>query len=147
MLLPILIPDHSEHPADSGRSPEDLLPLVPLAVCHRLLHHHCHGQCHHCRRCHPHSSSSVVGDADLHTLLRDEQAWAGVLPVHSLADGDGPGAGPQLLLLAHGVCVQEEFASGSENAAVRWRRNYFFLHTFHNISLFQANQVRCPVTP
>ena len=82
---------------------------------------------------HPYSS---IGDADLHTLLRDEQARAGVLPVHSLADGDGPGAGPQLLLLAHGVCVQEEFASRSENAGVRWRRNYSFLHTFHNISLF-----------
>ena len=81
-------------------------------------------------------SSSSVGDADLHTLLRDEQARAGVLPVHSLADGDGPGAGPQLLLLAHGVCVQEEFASGSEDAGVRWKRNYSFLHTFHNISLF-----------
>ena len=118
MLLLILLPDPSEHPADSGRSPEDLHPLVPLAVCHRLLHHHCHGQCHHCRSCHPHSPSSV-GDADLHTLLRDEQARAGALPVHSLADGDGPGAGPQLLLLAHSVCLQEEFASGSEDAGVR----------------------------
>ena len=67
--------------------------------------------------------SSSAGDADLHTLLRDEQARAGVLPVHSLADGDGPRAGPQLLLLAHSVCLQEEFASGSENAGVRWKRN------------------------
>ena len=139
MLLPILIPDHSEHPADSGRSPEDLLPLVPLAVCHRLLHHHCHGQCQHHRRCHPHSSSSV-GDADLHTLLRDEQARAGVLPVHSLADGDGPGAGPQLLLLAHRVCVQEEFASGSEDAGVRWKRNCSYYSHFTTFLCFRQTK-------
>ena len=74
--------------------------------------------------------SSSVGDADLHTLLRDEQARAGALPVHCLAVGDGPGSGPQLLLLAHGVCVQEEFASGSENAGVRWGINCSYYSHF-----------------
>ena len=84
--------------------------------------------------------SSCVGDADLHTLLRDKQARAGVLPVHCLADGDGPGAGPQLLLLAHCVCLQEEFASGSEDAGVRWERNCSYYSHFTTFLCFRQTK-------